>query len=194
MLKTLNATQKELDLLQSNLTGVKAHINTTLHNAQCRQCVLLLSELDNLPLAPSINVSVIWSVMWKNWNSTREFSNYCLVNHVTSRGSLFCFFNHQSFIKGLQGISSISSYEQMRKRYHSTLTKAWRGNVILMFLCCGAWVNLVLSHFYITQSDRDSLSQCVLYEWFSKCAPGNPRDLWSIARESVNPPPPTINI
>ncbi|KAB5581686.1 hypothetical protein PHYPO_G00178600 [Pangasianodon hypophthalmus] len=57
LLYTLNATQKELDLLQSNLTGVKARMNKTLHSPDCVQCVSLHSELDKLSLDTSINIS-----------------------------------------------------------------------------------------------------------------------------------------
>ncbi|XP_053477313.1 prominin-2 [Ictalurus furcatus] len=57
LLYTLNTTQKELNLLQSNLTGVKSRINKTLHSQGCNQCVSLQSELDKLSLGTSINLS-----------------------------------------------------------------------------------------------------------------------------------------
>ncbi|KAF4090400.1 hypothetical protein AMELA_G00051350 [Ameiurus melas] len=57
LLYTLNTTQKELDLLQSNLTNVKSRINTTLYSQGCNQCVSLQSELDKLSLGTSINLS-----------------------------------------------------------------------------------------------------------------------------------------
>ncbi|XP_046728719.1 prominin-2 [Silurus meridionalis] len=57
LLYTLNSTQKELDLLKSNLTGVKTRLNKTIHNQDCVQCVSLVSELDKLSLNTSINLS-----------------------------------------------------------------------------------------------------------------------------------------
>ncbi|KAM9477911.1 prominin-2 isoform 1-T3 [Clarias gariepinus] len=57
LLYTLNATQKDLDLLDSNLTRVKNHINMTLHNPGCKQCAHLQSDLDRLSLGASINLS-----------------------------------------------------------------------------------------------------------------------------------------
>ncbi|XP_047668974.1 prominin-2 [Tachysurus fulvidraco] len=56
-LSTLNATQKELDLLQSNLTRVKTSINKTLHNPGCMNCVFLQFELNKLSLASGLNLS-----------------------------------------------------------------------------------------------------------------------------------------
>ncbi|TSK22732.1 Prominin-1-A [Bagarius yarrelli] len=56
-LSALNATQKELDLLQSNLTGVKTRINKTLNSPGCIKCVFLQSELNKLSLVSSINLS-----------------------------------------------------------------------------------------------------------------------------------------
>ncbi|KAF5910151.1 prominin-1-A-like [Clarias magur] len=57
LLYTLNATQKEVDLLDSNLTQVKNHINMTLHNPDCILCAHLQSDLDRLSLGASINLS-----------------------------------------------------------------------------------------------------------------------------------------
>ncbi|KAG7334027.1 hypothetical protein KOW79_002434 [Hemibagrus wyckioides] len=56
-LSTLNATQKELDLLQTNLTGVKTRINKTLHYPECMNCIVLQTELGKLSLASGLNFS-----------------------------------------------------------------------------------------------------------------------------------------
>ncbi|XP_060781984.1 prominin-2 isoform X2 [Neoarius graeffei] len=56
LLHKLNATQKELDLLQSNLTRVNARINNTLHNPSCIHCDLLKPELDKFSLDTSMNL------------------------------------------------------------------------------------------------------------------------------------------
>ncbi|KAK3573057.1 hypothetical protein QTP86_012302 [Hemibagrus guttatus] len=54
-LSTLNTTQKELDVLQTNLTGVKTRVNKTLHYPECMKCLVLQSELDKLSLASGLN-------------------------------------------------------------------------------------------------------------------------------------------
>ncbi|KAI5616235.1 prominin-2 precursor [Silurus asotus] len=70
LLYTLNSTQKELDLLKTNLTGVKTRLNKTIHNQDCVQCDSLASELDKLSLNTSINYTGQVQQVLQNSNIT----------------------------------------------------------------------------------------------------------------------------